>query len=304
MTHEQAIAKLESDIRLRGMSEHTLMEYRDRTRLFLRYINKPIEALSETDFRIYLEYLDRNTNLTPATINNYNSALRFFFEVSLEQTLCYRRLPRKKDPIKIPNAFTRQEILWFMQAVDDDLRYKAIFSLTYGSGLRLSEVCKLRVKDVDSEQMRLFVFQGKGQRDRWVPLAQSTLETLREYFKVYRPSHPDGWLFLNGKFGKNGNSHISERAVQDAFRRYHQRARLKTYGTVHTLRHSYATHLMEDGVNVFFIQRILGHATLWTTMRYLRIAQTDVLKTKSPLDKLMEKEEKRKTKGQLATTDA
>ncbi|MGX8711430.1 MAG: phage integrase N-terminal SAM-like domain-containing protein [bacterium] len=104
MTHEQAIAKLEADIRLRGMSKHTLAEYRDRTRSFLRHINKPIEALSEADFRIYLEYLDRRTSLAPATINNYNSTLRFFFEVTLEQTLCYRRLPRKKDPSKVPNA--------------------------------------------------------------------------------------------------------------------------------------------------------------------------------------------------------
>ena len=303
MTHEQAIAKLESDIRLRGMSEHTVKEYRTKAQVFLRYIQKPIEELSEIDFRAFLEHLDREKKIAPSTMNIYNSGLRFFFEVTLEQTLCYRRIPRKKDPIKVPNAFTRQEILWFMQAIDDDLRYKAIFSLTYGSGLRLSEVCKLRVKDIDSEQMRLFVFQGKGQRDRWVPMAQSSLELLRQYFKSYRPNHPDGWLFLNGKFGNGGDSHVSARAVQEAFKRYHQRARIKTYGTVHTLRHSYATHLMEDGVNVFFIQRILGHATLWTTMRYLRIAQTDVMKTKSPLDKLMEKEAKRKTKGHAVSAD-
>lgn len=304
MTHEQAIAKLESDIRLRGMSEHAVKEYRTKAQSFLCHTQKPIEKVSESDFRAFLEHLDREKRIAPSTMNVYNSALRFFFEVTLEQTLCYRRLPRKKEPIKVPNAFTRQEILWFMQAIDDDLRYKTIFSLLYGSGLRLSEGQKLRVKDVDSEQMRLFVFQGKGQRDRFVPMAKSSLELLREYFKAYRPNHPEGWLFLNGKFGNGGDSHISQRAIQDAFKRYHERARVKTYGTVHTLRHSYATHLMEDGVNVFYIQKILGHATLWTTMRYLRIAQTDVMKTKSPLDKLMEKEAKRKAKGQPVAADA
>lgn len=303
MTHEQAIAKLEMDIRLRGMSEHTVKEYRDKARVFLRYFGKPVEELTESDFRIYLEHLDRDTKLAPASINNHNSALRFFFEVTLEQTLCYRRLPRKKDPIKVPTAFTRQEILWLMAAIDDDLRYKAIFSLLYGSGLRLSEVEKLRIKDIDSEQMRLFVYQGKGQRDRWVPLAQSSLDALRTYFKVWKPAHPEGYLFLNGRQG-NGETHISDAAIQAAFKKYHQRARIKTYGTVHTLRHSYATHLMEDGVNVFFIQRILGHATLWTTMRYLRIAQSDVLKTKSPLDTLMETETKRKAKGLPVAEDA
>lgn len=296
MTHQEAIRKLETDIELRGMSPHTVKEYRCRVKLFLQHFDKPVEDLNENDFRIYLEHLSRDATLSPATVNNYNSALRFFFEVTLEQTLCYRRLPRKKDPIKLPNAFTRQEILWFMQAIDDDLRYKAVFSLLYGSGLRLSEVQTLRIKDIDNEQMRLFVYQGKGQRDRWVPLAGSSLLALREYFKVWHPQHPEGYLFLSGKQG-TGDTYIQQGSIQAAFKKYHKRARIPTEGSVHTLRHSYATHLMEDGVNVFFIQRILGHATLWTTMRYLRIAQTDVMKTKSPLDKLMEKEEKRKARG-------
>ncbi|WP_409969106.1 site-specific integrase [Bengtsoniella intestinalis] len=295
MTHEQAIAKLEADIRLRGMSEHTVKEYSSKAKRFLKHTQKPIETICEQDFRNYLEFLDREKTLAPSTINIHNSALRFFFEVTLEQTLCYRRLPRKKDPIKVPTAFTRQEILWFLEAIDDDLRYKAIFSVLYGCGLRLSEVRHLRIQDIDSEQMRLFVNQGKGQKDRWVPLGQSSLVDLRTYFARFRPNHPEGWLFLNTK----GDDCISERAIQDAFKKYHQRGRIKTYGTVHTLRHSYATHQMEDGVNVFFIQKILGHATLWTTMRYLRIAMTDVMKTKSPLDKLMEKEEKRKAKGKV-----
>ncbi|WP_249030180.1 tyrosine-type recombinase/integrase [Tannockella kyphosi] len=296
MTHEEALKKLETDIQLRGMSPHTMLEYQTKARKFLQHFNKPIEELCENDFRIYLEYLDKEANIQPSTMNVYNSALRFFFEVTLEQTLCYRRLPRKKDPIKVPVAFTRQEVLWFLEAIDDSTRYKAIFSLTYGCGLRLSEVRHLRIKDIDKQQMRLFVYQGKGQRDRWVPLSKFAYDDLCTYYLEYKPKHPDGYLFLNGINGC-GDAPISERAIQDAFKRYHIRGRIPTYGTVHTLRHSYATHLMEDGVNVFYIQKILGHATLWTTMRYLRISMTDVMKTKSPLDKLMEKETKRKSKG-------
>lgn len=302
MTHEEAIAKLRMDMGLRGMAKGGEKQYVLQSQKFIKHFDKPVEELEEPDLRAYLEYLNNQGTLSPATLNTYNSALRFFFEVTLEKNLNYKRIPRKKDPIKVPAAFSRQEILWFMGEIDDDLRYKAIFSLTYGSGLRLSEVQKLRTKDIDSEGMRLFVYQGKGQRDRWVPLAQSSLIALREYFKVWKPSHPEGYLFLSGRDGR-GDSHISDRAIQDAFKRYHKHARIKTYGTVHTLRHSYATHLMEDGVNVFYIQKILGHATLWTTMRYLRIAQTDVMKTKSPLDKLMEKESRRKAKGQLVSED-
>lgn len=304
MTHEEAIAKLRTDMQLRGMAKGGEKQYVLQSKKLMKHFDKPVEELEEPDLRAYLEYLNNQGTLSPATLNTYNSALRFFFEVTLEKNLNYKRIPRKKDPIKVPAAFSRQEILCFMAAVNDDLRYKAIFSLTYGSGLRLSEVQKLRVKDIDSEQMRLFVYQGKGQRDRWVPMAQVSLVALREYFKVYRPKHLDGYLFLNGKDGKAGNSHISDRAIQDAFKKYHKCSKIKTYGTTHTLRHSYATHLMEDGVNVFYIQKILGHATLWTTMRYLRIAMTDVMKTQSPLDKLMENETERKAKSQPVSKDA
>jgi integrase len=286
MTQQEILEKLAMDIQLRGMSKDTEIEYVTRSRVFMRHFDKSADELGEKEIRIFLESLSKSGKLAPASINGYNSALRFLFEVTLEQNLNYKRLPRKKDPIKMPVAFTREEIVAFLGTIDN-LKYKAIFSIAYGSGLRLSEIQKLRVKDVDSEQMRLFIFQGKGQRDRWVPLAKTSLDDLRRYFKEYRPNHPDGWLFLNDNQRKKvADDHVSERAIQDAFKKYHKKSGIKTYGTTHTLRHSYATHLLEDGVNVFFIQRILGHATLWTTMRYLRIAMTDVMKTQSPLDKL------------------
>lgn len=111
----------------------------------------------------------------------------------------------------------------------------------------------------------MFVYQGKGQRDRWIPLSKFAFDDLCTYYKEYKPSHPEGYLFINGKNG-TGDAPISERAIQDAFKRYHKRGRIPTEGSVHTLRHSYATHLMEDGVNVFYTQKILRHATLWTTI--------------------------------------
>ena len=263
------------------MSEHTITEYVPKIRKFLEYIGKPIENLSELDFRVYLEYLNNHSKLAPSTINVHNSAIRFFFEITLDKNINYKRVPRKKDPIKLPVAFTTEEISAFIDTIDD-IRYKAIFTTIYASGLRLSEIRRLRVQDIDSKQMRLFIYQGKGKRDRWVPLSYYSLICLRHYFKEYKPNHPSGYLFLNRDF----SNCISERAIQDAFRKYHSRANIQTYGTVHTLRHSYATHQLESGVNVFFIQKILGHATLWTTMRYLRISVTDVIKTKSPLDSL------------------
>lgn len=279
MTKEEVLDKLAIDIRLRGMSEGTVLSYCNQAAFFMRYFNKSADEMGEKEFRIFLEYLDRERNLKPNTFNNYNSALRFLFEVTLEQNINYKRVPKKRIPSTIPNALTKEEIAAFLQVIDDP-RYKAIFSITYGSGLRLSEIQKLRIQDVDSQQMRLFIYQSKRQKDRFVPLAQSSLETLRAYYKVTRPNHPLGYLFLS----RSGDDHLSGAAIHDAFKRYYSQAGIKSYATTHTLRHSYATHLMEDGVNIFFIQRLLGHSTLVTTMRYLRIAYTDLLKTKSPLD--------------------
>ena len=283
MTQEEVLKKLATDIRLRGMSEGTVVAYCTQAAYFMKYFNKSADAMGEKEFRIFLEYLNREKHLKPSTFNNYNSALRFLFEVTLEQNLNYKRIPRKRLPSKVPDALSREEVLHFLEAIDD-LRYKAIFSIIYGSGLRLSEVETLRIQDVDNQKMCLFISQAKGQKDRYVPLSPISLEDLRIYFKAQRPTHPQGYLFLN----HSGGDHISCKAIWAAFRPYYRRACISSYATVHTLRHSYATHLMEDGVNIFFIQRLLGHSTLVTTMRYLRIAYTDLLKTKSPLDSLEE----------------
>lgn len=284
MTQEEVLEKLATDIRLRGMSERTVVSYCTQAAFFMKYFNKSADEMGEKEFRIFLEYLNRERHLKPTTFNNYNSALRFLFEVTLEQNLNYKRIPRKRLPNKIPNALTKAEILAFLQVIDDP-RYKAIFSITYGCGLRLSEVQKLRIQDVDSTHMRLFIYQAKGQKDRYVPLAHSSLEALRTYYKVTRPKHPLGYLFLS----RYGDDHLSGAAIHEAFKRYYSQSGIKSYATVHTLRHSYATHLMEDGINIFFIQRLLGHSTLVTTMRYLRIAYTDLMKTKSPLDDIEQK---------------
>lgn len=288
MTHQEAITKFNIDMELRGFSHHTIKSYLTHIRMFLEHTQKEIDDLDENDIRTFLTYLDKARNVAPGTANGYNSALRFFYEVTLERDVSYKRLPRKKDPIKVPKAFTEDEIIAFFKAVDNS-KYRAIFSLAYGCGLRRNEIINLKIEDIDSKQMRVFVNQGKGQKDRYVPLGKATLNDLRLYFLEYKPKHEQNYLFLNDNFkNKVATGKISERSIWDAFKRYHKKAKIKTQGTVHTLRNSYATHLLESGVNVFFIQRLLGHATLWTTMRYLRIAMTDLMRTESPLDKLME----------------
>lgn len=179
---------------------------------------------------------------------------------------------------------SKTEIVQFFSVIDN-LRDKAIFETVYGAGLRVSEVVHLRVQDIDSKQMRIFVHQGKGGKDRYTLLSQRNLDLLREYWKQYRPSHPDGYLF----YSRGRNNHVmSSRAVQDAFNKYRITAMFPETFTVHTLRHCFATHLLDSGVDVCRIKELLGHTYIHTTSLYLHLRCIDET-IKSPLDTLPKK---------------
>lgn len=246
MTKEEILKKLVLDIRLRGLSEDTVNEYHTKAKVFMEHFCKPADEMGEKEFRVFLQYLADERKLSPASINTYNSGLRFLYEITLEQNLNYKRLPRAKEPILLPNVMTTKEVQQFLSTIDD-LRYKAIFLTVYGSGLRLREVRRLKVSDVDSVQMRLFIRQSKGKRDRFAVLSETSLTTLREYWKEYKPKHPEGYLFLN----RDGSDCISSRAIQDAFAKYLKLAKIKNHATVHTLRHPYVKYTPKNNLGFF-----------------------------------------------------
>jgi integrase/recombinase XerD len=279
MDQYQILEKLKIDLQLRGYSNGTVKDYGEMIKLFLAYFKKPAEELGEQEIREYLHYLRNDRNLSPSTVNSRNSAIRFFFEITLEKSLIYRRIPRLKDPIILPNILTKDEVEAIFNATEN-LKHKCILMTIYASGLRLSEVASLKISDIDSKNMRMFVQQGKGKKDRYVLLAHSNLEILRKYWKEYKPKY---WLFE----GREKGSRISTRAVQDAFKKNLKKAGIHKKASVHTVRHAFATHLLESGASIFYIRQLLGHSIIWTTTRYLHVATTDVLKTVSPLDTLM-----------------
>ena len=281
MDQHQILEKLKLDLQLRGYSKGTEKDYSEMIRLFLDHFKKPTEELGEREIREYLHYLRNDRNLSPSTVNSRNSAIRFFFEITLEKSLIYRRIPRLKDPIILPNILTKDEVEAIFNATEN-LKHKCILMTIYGSGLRLSEVAALKISDIDSKNMRIFVEQGKGNKDRYVLLSHSNLEILREYWKEYKPKY---WLFE----GREKGSRISTRAVQDAFKKNLKKAGIHKKASVHSMRHAFATHLLENGASIFYIRQLLGHSTIWTTTRYLHVATTDVLKTVSPLDTLLNK---------------
>ena len=267
--NEQLLNRLKVDLQLRGMSQSTLRAYPQHVRRFLDFSAKPAAELTCEDARQYLIHLLREGKVCNATINIYNAAIRFFFAVTLGRTMNYLQMPRFKKQKTLPTLLSRQEI---QQLTTEclNLKHKAYFLIAYGGGLRVSEIAALKVSDIDSKSMRIFVRNGKGGKDRFTILSHECLCALREYWSVYRPKHKDGWLFL----GQGKYTHITTGAVEKAFDSWVERLGIHDDVTIHSLRHAFATHLLEDGASIFQIKELLGHSSLSSTTIYLHLANT------------------------------
>ena len=260
--------KLDEDIRLRGLSEKTGKVYLENVKRYLRFLGDiPIEKTSEADLRRYSAYLRDERKLKPKTINTYLDAVFFLYDITLGRELSRKQAPRMKLPKRLPAILSRAELRALLDTTDN-LKHRAILSLGYGSGLRASEVCNLKVSDIDSCEMRLFIRDGKGGKDRYTVLSHTSLAYLRQYWKVYRPHHPQGYLF----FGHYGQT-LSAGACNSAYKSALTRIGLKPEGhTYHQLRHCFATYMLEDGTPLLILRELLGHASLSSTMVYLHLA--------------------------------
>jgi len=282
-TNEQLLARLTEDLTLRGLAPGTQHDYLMHTRLFLRWAKRPAETMTEEDIRAYLNYLITEKKLCVSTVNTYNAALRFFFAVTLNQNLNYRQIPSMRQTRRLPEILTQQEAMRVFENASS-LQNKAMLMTIYGAGLRLSEVCNLQIRDIDSETMRIFIRYGKNGKDRYTLLSQTNLDILREYWKAYRPKHPEGWMFLNS----DRSAKVNFRTVQDAFNSAVKRAGITKDVSTHTLRHCFATHLLEAGTDVCRIKQLLGHTHIQSTTFYLHLLNFDS-KMKSPLDTMPKK---------------
>ncbi|HWQ75282.1 MAG TPA: site-specific integrase [Syntrophomonas sp.] len=275
---EQVLLRLKEDILLRGLSQRTLESYSLHTRTFLKWSSRPVEQLNEDDVRKFLLYLIKDKKLAPATVNNYNAAIRFLFAVTFNRNLNYLQIPRQKNRKTLPAVLTRDEVATIIES-SKTLKHKALLTVIYSSGLRVSEAAALKIQHIDSKNMRLFVANGKGCKDRYTLLSETCLAVLRKYFRSYRPKHPEGWFFLS----PNISSHITYRGIEFAFEEALKRTSITKHVSVHTLRHAFATHLLEDGATLLQIKELLGHSSIQSTTVYLHLANlTSAIK--SPLD--------------------
>lgn len=271
------------DMNLHRLSRATQRNYlRDVTR-FANWLGRPPDQATDEDLRRY-QIEQRETGLGAPAMNTAVSALRFFYTRTLDRQDLTRKLHWVKHPRALPTVLSREEVTRLLDATTS-IKHQAILSVAYGAGLRASEVTRLRVRDIDSERMLLRVECGKGGQHRNAMLAQDLLVLLREWWKIGRQlgvMHPDGWLFP-------GQHYLKPICYRQVHRIAAEAARMagitKRVGP-HTLRHSFATHLLEDGVDVRIIQVLLGHAQLTTTTLYTRVATRTVRNVVSPLDRL------------------
>lgn len=267
---QDILDRVAEDMRLRGMSEGTQEVYLNSIARYLRFIGDA--DLAETgadDLRRWSLHLRYDKGLSEVTVNSYVAAVMYMYDVTLGRPVSRRQVPIMREPKNLPAVCSRNEIAMLMEAANTKVR--AYISLGYGSGLRVSEVSRLRVRDIDSEAMRVFVKGGKGKKDRYTILSKRSLQCLRDYWRMYRPESPEGWLFPTGHDG----GHVTVPGVEKAFLRLRRKIGFAREGvSFHTLRHSFATHLLEDGTDILTIKELMGHASLSTTAIYLHLANT------------------------------
>lgn len=272
---KDTLIEMKNELRLRNYSTKTQKAYMGHVRRLLEVYKKCAEDINEEDIKGYLiKLLDAKKSAT--YVDQAISAFKFLFKNDKDYDI---KRPKKEHTL--PSVLNTNEVYRIIESVHN-LKHRAIIMLIYSAGLRISEATQLKVEDIDSSRNLIHVKGAKGKKDRYTILANIALDLLRQYFKIYRP---ECWLFE----GQNKRNHITERSIQRAFEKAVLKAGIRKKVTVHTLRHSFATHLLENGVDLRYIQELLGHASSTTTERYTHVSEMNFSKIQSPIDVIMNK---------------
>lgn len=277
--------EIEMYFELKGSPDSSKESYLRRINAFIQFFqnnNQSIEDIALKDIQQYILYLKKEKGLSPGTINNYISGIKFFYTHVLDKEWNPRKIPRMKRHKKFPVIPPKEDILAILNSTAN-LKHRALLTLIYGSGLRVSEVAKLKIGDICSKTMRVRVDNAKHDTNRYTILSELSLEVLRKYFKTYfsLASYSSGdWLFP----GRNKDEHINVKTIKNTIIKLRNRLQLDTNISAHTLRHCFSTHSLEAGVDPVFIQQMLGHSRLQTTLTYLHMTSKSLMGIKSPLD--------------------
>ena len=268
---------MEEELVLKGYSKKTIKSYIGHIRRFETFIEKQLNNINTADIKRYTLYLINEKKTSHSFANQAISAIKFLW-INILHMPDYEieYLPRPKKEKKLPNVLSKEEVFSILKSVDNE-KHKTILFLIYSAGLRLGEVVRLQMNDIDGKRMLIKIRQGKGRKDRYTLLLEVALKQLRKYYSIYRP---EKWLFPGGKEG----SYLTERSVQKIFEMACEKAKIRADVSVHTLRHSFATHLLESGTDLRYIQELLGHSSSRTTEIYTHVTEKKLSNIRSPLD--------------------
>jgi site-specific recombinase XerD len=275
--------KMRADLELRNYRPGTVSTYLRQAERFAEYFDRSPAEMGEEQIREYLLQVIRDKKVGPSTVKMNVAAFKFLYTHTLNRPEEVVRIPWPQTPKPLPDILSGTEVSRLLENVRS-IKHRMIMMTAYGTGMRVGKVCSLQPGDIDSKRMLIHIRDAKQRRDRYVMLPDRLLFCLREYWKVVRP--PGDWLFP----GRKPNSHISKEAVRAAVRKAASQAGITKRVTPHVLRHSFATHLLETGTDIRTIQELLGHGSIRTTQRYVKVSRAHIGRVKSPLDLLGTKE--------------
>lgn len=270
--------QMDGDLVVRGMSVRTREAYLGAVAGLAKHYGRRPDGISEQEVQSYLLHLIEDRKLAWSSCNIVAQGLKFFYRTTLKRSEAQFVIPRARQPQKLPQILSREEVAALIENTLN-LKHCAILMTAYGAGLRLNEICHLKVTDIDSDRMTIRVEQGKGAKDRYTLLSPRLLAELRRYWVAFRPKE---WLFTR----RDRTRPISEGTVHRLYHAAKARARVTKEGGIHSLRHAFATHLLEAGVDIHTIQRLLGHGHISTTLQYFHLARKHLTGTPSPLELL------------------
>lgn len=279
--NKNVLPALQQELQLKGYSSSTIRVYIAEVTAFLKAIkNHPAESITTERIRDYLNYCYVDLQLSESTLHSRINALKFYFEQVLKKDKFFWEVPRPKKAIQLPKVLGERELERMFGAVTN-IKHKAILFTAYSAGLRVSEAVNLKLTDIDSGRMQIFVERGKGKKDRYVGLSILLLDVLRAYLMQIRP-RPQIYLFEGDRPG----GPYSIRSAQQVFHMARIKAGIKKELSFHSLRHSFATHLLEKGIDIRYIKDLLGHFSIKTTTRYLHVKREELINIVNPLDEL------------------
>ena len=272
--------KMLAELQLRGITLRTQTAYLREIAKLENYFNRSPEELGEEEVKEYLVHMLEDRGLSSGTYKYYAAGIKFLYRTTLNRGEVVEKIKYPKAKIKLPVVLDLSEVRT-MLSVMENLKHRAVLTITYSAGLRVSETAHLKVTDIDSKRMMVRVRQGKGGKDRYTILSKTTLECLRQYWRAYRPKD---WLFEGQKEG----SHICYTSIRNIFVEAKERAGITKPVGPHSLRHAFATHLIEAGTSLHHVQLLLGHKSPKTTTVYLHVSKMNLAQVCSPLDSIPE----------------